>query len=236
MKKARIAKVAAILAALWATGANAVPIQVSYDGFVDGYKTGTIYGTRNANVAAGQFGFTVINNGGVYWDDHLQAFCIDVKVNLITSGTVTYDLISASASGRLDATRLSLIANLYDNHYASLSGATDHAAFQLALWEIIYNPTTLNLSSGYGVNYGFGASGFGLALSQAQSWLSGLIGSGYVSSTYQFFVLESPDKRGKDINQSLLLARRISVPEPGTLVLLGVGLIACGVACRRRSA
>lgn len=236
MKKNRIAQLAAFVAALWVTSANAVPIQLSYDGFVDGYKTGTIYGTRNANVAAGQFGFRVINNGGVYWDDDLQAFCIDVKVNLITSGTVTYDLISASDSSRLGATRLSLIASLYDNHYASLNGATDHAAFQLALWEIIYNPTTLNLYSGYGINYGFGASGFGSALSRAQSWLGGLTSTGYASSTYEFFVLESPDHRGKDINQSLLLARTVSVPEPGTLVLLGIGLIACGLVRRRRSA
>jgi hypothetical protein len=216
-----------LLAGLWAVGASAAPISVTYTGFADGYEQGSIAGVRNATVHAGEFRFNVTNNGGVYWDSTLEAFCIDVTTNLVQNSGVQYDLVSASSLG---ATRLSLIGNLYDNHAATLSGATQSAAFQLALWEIIYDHGNgLNLNSG-----SFSAtSAFDGAKALASSWLGGLNAS-YVGSAYDFYVLEPINPVS---NQRLLTAqlRPVQVPEPATLALLGTGLLICGVMRRRRA-
>jgi hypothetical protein len=225
-KKLRATLIASVLAGLWATGASAAPITVNYTGFADGSAQGGIAGVRTATVQAGEFSFNVTENGGVFWDSVLEAFCIDVTTNLVQANGVQYDLVAASSLG---ATRLSLIGNLYDNYAATLSGSVQSAAFQLALWEIIYDyGGALNLNAG-----SFKAtSSFDGARALASTWLSGLSAS-YVSSNYDFYVLEaiSPAK-----NQRLLTAqlRPVQVPEPATLAILGTGLLLCGVMRRRR--
>lgn len=220
------------MASVWALGATAAPISLTYTGFTNGSQSGSIYGVRNVGVSAGQFGFNVVDDGGVYWDSTVQGFCIDVTTNLVLSGSVQYNLIEADSSSRLNAQQLSLIGSLYDQRAGSLTNATNSAAFQLALWEILYDPGTLQLTS----NGSFWASAFGgNARSVAQNWLNGLDDSGSYVSSYEFWVLESPlNSAGRLTTQSLLVARPTSVPEPGTLALLGLGLVACGVATRRR--
>ncbi len=230
VKKLGISLVTGLIAGLWALGAAAGPITVSYTGPVVGYQTGTIYGTRSANVAAGQFNFNVTADpDDEFWANTLQAFCIDVTTNLVTSGPAQYNVVEAAASSRVSAQQLSLIGSLFDQRAASLTTAANSAAFQLALWEIIYDPTTRNLTSS-GSGTGFAASTFGTSRGTAQGWLNTLNTSGsYVSNAFEFYVLEPVGR-----NQALLVSRPVSVPEPGTLALLGAGLLAVGLAGRRR--
>lgn len=238
MKKTAIAMISGVLAGLWALGAQAAPITVAYTGFSNGSQNGNIVleGQRSTGVSAGQFGFNVVSGAGVYggiqMDSTFDAFCIDVTTNLITSSLPppVYDLTAASASSRLNAGQRSMIASLYDQHAASIATSGAHsAAFQLALWEILYDPG-LTLSNTPASN-DFYATNFSSAIGIAQGWLATINTAGnYVSSAYEFFVLEPAPGRA---NQALLMARQ--VPEPGTLALMGVGLLAIGLVRRRRS-
>lgn len=229
MKSKIVSIGAGILLSLCSLAASAGPISVQFTGFSQGYQAGSIYGERNASVAAGQFQFNVLNNGGVYWDTVLKAYCIDVTTNLITGSTAQYNLISPLSSGRIDSQQLSLISSLFDQRAGSVTSSANSAAFQLALWEIIYDPASLQLGNGPD----FWSNSFGGSKGIAQSWLDGLDKSGgYSSSSYEFHVLQPHGAA----NQTLLTARQVSVPEPGTLGLLGAGLVACLLVNRRRIA
>jgi hypothetical protein len=102
------------------------------------------------------------------------------------------------------------------------------AAFQLAIWEILFEGASygsLNVSNG-----NFRASGDALAISQANTWLAGL--SAGSPATTALFLLASPDHQDfiTDTTSPLLLT-----PEPGSLALLGIGILAAMFAMRRRT-
>lgn len=219
----------AAAALIFSLAAQALPITVEYTGFANGSKTGDIYGVRNVRVQAGEFTFNV--KSGDYWDDPLRGFCIDVGQNLVTSGEVAYNLVHFGDSSRINSQQISLLGQLYDSHAASLGSALHDAAFQLSIWEIMYDYTgSLSLTSGGTQN--FWSSSFDGARALAQTWLGGLqTGIGYSSSQYDFYVLEplNPTR-----NQTILVARPIPVPEPGTIALVALGLLATAFVLGRR--
>ena len=209
------------LSAIWSAQAAAAWIEIDYQGFVGGSVQGSIQGVSNMNgVNAGWFDFDVEDDpSNVYWSNTLQAFCIDVE-HLLKQSDAKFHF--RNATEHLGAKQLSLIGQLYDRYAGDLGqqGAPYDAAFQLALWDIIYDyDGVLSLADG-----NFIAKNFGSAQTTAQAWLSGLSNINDYTSGYDFFVLapKSPTN-----NQALLLARALptQVPEPGTLALLGIALL-----------
>jgi hypothetical protein len=140
----------------------------------------------------------------------LDAFCIDVT-NVLRPGT--YDRTSDAPAPGLN---FDLIGKLYDYYYESAQTASTSAAFQLALWAIVNNSST-SLSQG-----------FGTAASLANDWLQNLRSADLRSlGLYEFTVLEP-----RGTSQRLLTA--VPVPEPGSLFLLGLGVLGAGAARRFR--
>lgn len=158
----------------------------------------------------------------------LDAFCIEPSQTLSTPAVYVIE----SGLSLFGSAQQSLIAGLYDNFYARAVSNAQTAAFQLVLWEIVADGTgVLNLGNGsFRTSHAFGgqrsiASDW---LGELNTWYAGLT-SPYQSNSYEFFTLRSAASQNQ-----LSVRERQQVSEPGILALLGIGLVAGGLARRRR--
>jgi hypothetical protein len=123
-----------------------------------------------------------------------------------------------------------LISELWGRYRASVVSDTTAAAFQVALWELSFGTTDLDLGSG-AFRVAGGTVGSQIA-NTAQNWLASLNGNGPKERGLAALV-SNPNKADR---QDLLVQIPVGVPEPGTLGLLGLGLLGVGYARRRRAA
>ncbi len=122
-----------------------------------------------------------------------------------------------------------LLGKLFTEAYGmALLDSTHSAAFQLAIWEIVYDSGSLQLGSGaFSVlnNYGHPAT-----VSLAQTWLNGLAAT---SNSYTLYQLSNAT------HQDFITASRVpvpigggNVPEPAPIALLLAALLAAFAVSR----
>ncbi|HMO70052.1 MAG TPA: hypothetical protein PKC84_00125 [Paracoccaceae bacterium] len=222
----------ALALAFGAGTAGATPIQVEqqvtggwnavFGG--NGYANATISGPALAGgssvtVAAGGFALTAEGLGD------FVAFCLDINTWLsLPSYYAVTETPFSGGPALLTTTQRNNIQALFNTGYAGLNlgSNTDSAAFQIALWEVLYDSSgSLNLGAG-----NFIVSSTTAVINRAAGLLAGLAGP--ATGVYELTWLQSldgPDANSYRDSQNLVTATPIPLPAGGLLLVSALGLM-----------
>jgi len=212
----------AVAFALLAPAANAVPLWVGW-GIQDGTTSIAIQGIGTL----GPFytGAFEAREGGVDGTSLGYVYCVDLEHSMNLNQTMEYDALETTHPDLNQAPSNGFVrrngswaAWLYYNYGRNVTNASEAGAMQVALWEILYDGDA-NLRTG-----NFSLTGSFAHEAQAQAYLGLAPASNWVQAYY----------RHTGSLQQDIMGPMNPVPEPGTILLLGSGLIAVGAAFRRR--
>lgn len=242
MKK--LIAIAVLLATASTFGAITGTIDAQYKGYsgsgVSVYLNGVSRGTVGTGIYQFQLFGQNINGGALHIPTYtynnevrFDAFCVDLAQNVYT-GQHLYDavdpgLVPNHTVQGMGAERAARLAELWgrvigDNAVASvLNNNTKRAAFQLAVWEIVYESdvdySSYDVTSGNGVFYSSLVAGNATA-NQANAWLNVIDGSG------PSVVLAGMRHTGSPATHQDFIVRVVPAPAAALLGVLGLGAVA----------
>lgn len=236
--KLGICAIVAASALLAGGTASAQNIDLSYGGLHFGNSNTLTAQTNYGHFYAGAMDWTVTGGGESYGfnvGDQITTFCTEVTQTVQANTDYGFTELdqAPNSSGGMGEERAGLVQSLYDNYFSeALNSAFESAAFQIAIWEIVYESSTdaggdlvLDASTGPGFRVTGGSAdnfsfAFGMsALDLANEWLSTL------TSTEVTTLLALTSGSAQD--QILL------VPLPAPILMAGLGLLAVPVLRRR---
>jgi hypothetical protein len=118
-------------------------------------------------------------------------FCIELTEHVSLGGSYAFDVVDLASAPDpggwgvglgMGTAKADLLRELWGRHYASVADSTTAAAFQVAVWEIVYDDGLALGGGSFQVKFPDGP--VPAYLSTAQSWLGSLDGSGPAASLY----------------------------------------------------
>jgi hypothetical protein len=172
----------------------------------------------SGNVMAGELNWSWLSATPEGFATDFYSYCVDATQYLRDPQYVTVRTTDSFTAGSANSgAKVSWLFNSYASTIHSSGTNVQAAALQLAIWEALYD-SSQNLSGG-----AFRTTASGAILAQAQTYLNALYSSSYLGSRATFLDVDgtNPDaaRRGQDQITH-------SVPEPSTLLMMGVASLA----------
>ncbi|TNE96718.1 MAG: PEP-CTERM sorting domain-containing protein [Gammaproteobacteria bacterium] len=162
-----------------------------------------------------------INNNYMQVDDTLVSACLGSGLGNIGNGINDDFLQTAASAGYTD------VSGSYSMSF-SQSGGTPLVS-TAGTWSI--DPTFWDSFSAGAIGFKFGTG------NTPDEWFVYSLESGATGGDWTFlYGLQNTKKTGGGLSHLTLYSKEVTVPEPGTIALLGLGLIGLGLARKSRKA